>query len=91
MTHSVVTDLAGVSLCDDCDWTYVSPVGRGSDAVLMAAVHTNAPDGHPVDGCEPVFTDCCDVPRWECQTFVVLDGAGDPDVRTCVAERGCRA
>jgi hypothetical protein len=89
VTHNTVTALSGTAWCLDCDWD-VDGVSERS-ALILAAAHANAPEGHSVDGCEPVMTDCCDVPRWECQTFVVLDSNGDPDVRSCVADRGCRA
>lgn len=38
-----------------------------------------------------VFTDCCEEPRWECETGLVFDSAGDPDVRLCRAGTGCDA
>lgn len=36
-----------------------------------------------------VETDCCEVPRREDETFVVLDSNGDPDVRVCRRGMGC--
>lgn len=48
-----------------------------------------APVSHEEDGCEPVEVDCCDLARWECETFVVLDANGDPDVRVCRRGSGC--
>lgn len=84
MKHQTVTDMSGEARCDDCDWTYRSPMG--SDAILMASAHANAPEGHSVDGCQPVFTDCCEPPRWECQTYTPEGG-----LPLCVAGRGCRA
>jgi hypothetical protein len=44
---------------------------------------------HPDCGCSPVRTDCCDPFRWECETSVLFDGAGDPDVRACRTGMGC--
>jgi hypothetical protein len=44
------------------------------------------------DECGPVNlvnTDCCDQPRPECETHMVLDSAGDPDVRVCRTGEGC--
>lgn len=36
-----------------------------------------------------VMPDCCEEPRWECETTIVYDSAGDPDVRVCRAGTGC--
>lgn len=36
-----------------------------------------------------VATDCCEEPRWKCETGIVYDSAGDPDVRLCRAGSGC--
>lgn len=44
---------------------------------------------HEDCGCSPVPTDCCDDPRWECETTVLLDANGDPDVRACKRGFGC--
>jgi len=33
-------------------------------------------------GCDRVMTDCEHL-AWECHTTIVLDGAGEPDVRVC--------
>jgi hypothetical protein len=44
---------------------------------------------HPDCGCSLVDTDCCDEQRWECETTVVLDSNGDPDVRACKRGFGC--
>lgn len=41
--------------------------------------------------CPLVQTDCCDPLRFSCQTVVILDGAGDPDVTVCRAGYGCNA
>jgi hypothetical protein len=82
--HNPVTALSGTAWCLDCDWE-VDGVSERS-ALILAAAHANAPDGHPADGCDPVMTDCCDVPRWHCQTFTDAEG-----IVTCVPERGCRA
>ena len=35
-----------------------------------------------------VETDCCGT-RWECETVIILDGAGEPDVRVCRTGFGC--
>ena len=45
--------------------------------------------GDPDCGCDLVVTDCCEEPRWNCQTGVVFDSAGDPDVRLCRDGFGC--
>lgn len=42
-------------------------------------------------GCDLRMTDCCDVPRWTCQTGIVYDSAGDPDVIICRRDHGCEA
>lgn len=46
--------------------------------------------GDPDCGCDPVETDCCTVPRWTCQTTLIFDTAGDPDVRLCDPGYGCQ-
>ena len=40
-------------------------------------------------GCDLVMTDCCEEPRWNCQTGIVFDSAGDPDVQLCRDGFGC--
>lgn len=40
---------------------------------------------------ELVAVDCCDKMRCEGQTVIVLDGAGEPDVRVCREGVGCDA
>lgn len=44
---------------------------------------------HEDCGCSLVEVDCCDVPRWECETAVWLDANDDPDVRVCKRGFGC--
>jgi hypothetical protein len=36
-----------------------------------------------------VETDCCEGVKFDCRTQVLLDGAGDPDVRVCSPHHGC--
>ena len=36
-------------------------------------------------------TDCCEVMRPACETGVVFDYNGDPDVRVCAMGKGCDA
>lgn len=42
-------------------------------------------------GCDLRMTDCCEDPRWECETGIIFDGAGDPDVTVCRPDYGCKA
>lgn len=45
--------------------------------------------GDPDCGCDPRVTDCCEEPRWTCQTRWLFDGAGEKDVLVCEHGKGC--
>lgn len=58
----------------------------GIEAVLRM-LNTGCEDG--IDQCIIRITDCCEEPRWGCQTKIVLDGAGETDVTVCIDGYGC--
>lgn len=44
---------------------------------------------HEDCGCSLRETDCCDQPRWTCETAAALDSNGDVDVVVCKRGFGC--
>jgi hypothetical protein len=84
--HVVTFDVSGSASCP-CGWAARS--AHGQDTSRLGENHEQYPDGHPDCGCDAVLTDCCDPVRWDCETTVLLDGAGDPDVRACKRGMGC--
>lgn len=85
--HREVESVSGEVTCS-CGWKS-GHHSLASDADRAWIAHVEGP--HSEDGCERVFTDCCDPMRWECETVVVLDDAGDVDVRVCRRGEGCQA
>lgn len=66
---------------------YDSGYVDGASAVIAML---NQDCGDPDCGCDPILTDCCLPPRWTCQTTLIYDTAGDPDVRLCDPGHGCQ-
>jgi hypothetical protein len=74
-------------------WRYLGSKGTGPFHMPIERWRTMGPAERQCSDCGDwdvlVATDCCDGAKFECRTQVLLDGAGDPDVRVCRDHHGC--
>jgi hypothetical protein len=74
-------------------WRYLGMEGPARWHMAVERWRTMGPAERQCPDCEDwdvlVATDCCDGPKFECRTRVLLDGAGDPDVTVCLPHHGC--
>lgn len=76
---------------DDVLCVVLLPAGECDCGDYSGEHVTGDPTGVFRDRSHLTVTDCCEVPRFVCETGTVLDGAGAPDVTACKARMGCDA